>query len=76
MLALQAAAPTAKFISATDTMMDKMREVKDDEEIALMQEVAAITDVAMAETIKRMRVGHDRARRLARSGIPDPARGR
>jgi len=57
MLAFQEAAPTARFIAAGDTMMDKMREVKDDEEIALMQEVATITDVALAETIKRMRVG-------------------
>src|SRR5215211_7324423 len=57
LLALQAAAPSARFIPTTDTMMDKMREVKDEDEIALMQEVAALTVVAMAETIKRMRVG-------------------
>jgi Xaa-Pro aminopeptidase len=57
LLALQNAAPTARFMTAGDTMMDKMREVKDDEEIAIMQEVATITDTAMAETIKRMRVG-------------------
>ena len=57
LLAYQEAAPTARFISAGDTMMDKMREVKDEEEIKLMQEVATITDVALAETIKRMRVG-------------------
>ena len=57
LLALQAAAPTARIIPATDTMMDTMRAVKDEEELALMQEVATITDTALAETIKRMRVG-------------------
>ncbi len=57
MLAYQEAAPTARFITAGDTMMDKMREIKDEEEIAIMQEVATITDIALAETIKKMRVG-------------------
>ena len=57
LLTFQRAAPSARFISTTDTMMDKMREVKDEEELALMQEVATLTDVAMAETVKRMRVG-------------------
>lgn len=57
LLALQEAVPTARFLSASATMMDRMREVKDYEEIALMQEVATITDVALAETIKRMQIG-------------------
>jgi Xaa-Pro dipeptidase len=37
--------------------MDKMRSIKDDEEIEALQVVATMTDIAMAETIKRMRVG-------------------
>jgi Xaa-Pro aminopeptidase len=57
LLALQQAAPTARFITADNIMMDRLRAVKDEHELALMQDVAAITDVAMAETIKRMRVG-------------------
>jgi len=57
LLTVQKAAPSARFISTTDTMMDKMRVVKDEEELVLMEEVARITDVSMAETIKRMRVG-------------------
>lgn len=57
LLALQKGAPTAKFITADNTMMDKMRAVKDEDELALMQRVADITDTALAETIKRMKFG-------------------
>lgn len=57
LLALQEAAPGARFITADNTMMDRMREVKDEHELALMQRVAEITDTALAETIKRMRIG-------------------
>jgi len=57
LLTYQEAAPTARFIACSDSMMDKMRSIKDDEEIEAMQVVATMTDVALAETIKRMRVG-------------------
>ncbi len=57
MLALRAGAPNARFITADNTMMDRMRSIKDADELEAMQAVAAVTDVAMAETIKRMRVG-------------------
>lgn len=57
LLALQEAAPSARFIATDNTMMDRMRAIKDDDEIEAMQRVAAITDVALAETIKRMHAG-------------------
>lgn len=57
LLALQAAAPAARFLPATNTMMDRMRAIKDDEEIALMQRAAEITDQALAATLAVMRPG-------------------
>ncbi len=57
LLALQEAAPTARFVPATNTMMDRMRSVKDEEEIALMQRAAEITDAALAATIAVMQPG-------------------
>jgi Xaa-Pro aminopeptidase len=57
LLALQQAAATARFIPATNAMMDRMRAVKDEDELALMARAAEIADVALAETLKRMRPG-------------------
>ncbi|HEU0115719.1 MAG TPA: Xaa-Pro peptidase family protein [Thermomicrobiales bacterium] len=57
LLAVQQAAPSARFIPATNAMMDRMRAVKDEHELALMARAAEIADVALAETLKRMRPG-------------------
>lgn len=57
LLALQAAAPTARFVPATNTMMDRMRVIKDEAEITLMQRAAEITDAALAATIAAMKPG-------------------
>jgi Xaa-Pro aminopeptidase len=57
LLALREAAPGAQFIPATSPMMDKVREVKDEEEIRLMREAAGITDATLAATISNMRSG-------------------
>ncbi len=57
LLALQQAAPNARFIAADNTMMDRMRAIKDADELALLQRAATIADVALAETIARMRPG-------------------
>lgn len=57
LLALQAAAPTARFLPATNVMMDRMRAIKDDDEIALMRRAAEITDQALAATLAVMRPG-------------------
>lgn len=57
LLALQQAAPDARFIAADNTMMDRMRAIKDAAELALLQRAATIADVALAETVARMRPG-------------------
>jgi len=57
LLALQTAAPNAHFIPATDDMLDAVRVIKDDAEIALMQRAAEITDQALAATVEQMVIG-------------------
>jgi Xaa-Pro dipeptidase len=57
LLALQRAAPSARFITADNMMMDRMRVIKDEQEIAAMQRVATVTDAAFAATAERMRAG-------------------
>ena len=57
LLALQAAAPSARFIPATNTMMDRMRAIKDVDELAVMQRAAEITDKALAATLAVMKPG-------------------
>ncbi|MGH2614491.1 MAG: M24 family metallopeptidase [Thermomicrobiales bacterium] len=57
LLALQQAAPNARFIAADNTMMDRMRAIKDGDELALLQRAATIADIALAETIKRVHPG-------------------
>jgi len=57
LLSLQAAAPGARFIPATNEMMDRIRAIKDEQEIRLMQRAAEITDAALAATVKVMKAG-------------------
>ena len=57
LLGLQQAAPSARFIPATNAMMDHLRRHKDPEEITTLQEAARITDLSLAESVKRMKVG-------------------
>ena len=57
LLSLQAAAAGAQFISATDAMMDGVRSIKDDYELAHMARCAEITDQVLAETLKRLKPG-------------------
>lgn len=56
-LSLIAAAPDTKVIAATDSFTDRIREVKDPDELEIMQRAAEITDQAMAATLKQMRIG-------------------
>ncbi len=56
-LSLQAAAPEATFVPVTNAFTDKIREVKDADEIALMERASAITDAAMEAIVRQMRVG-------------------
>ena len=57
LLALQAGAPSTRFIPATNPMMDRVRRIKDADEIALMQRAAEITDQALGATIAQMKIG-------------------
>ncbi len=57
LLSLQAAAPGARFIPATNDMMDRVRAVKDDDELQHMQRAAEITDQALAATVRALKVG-------------------
>lgn len=57
LLSLQAATPGARYITATNAMMDRVRAVKDADELALMQRAAEITDAAMGDTFKALKVG-------------------
>lgn len=56
-LSLRAGAPDATFVPVTNAFTDKIREVKDEDEIALMQRAAEITDEAMAATVSMLRIG-------------------
>jgi Xaa-Pro aminopeptidase len=57
LLSLQSAAPGAKFVPATNEMMDKLRQIKDDAELQVMQQAAAITDQALEDTIGQLKIG-------------------
>lgn len=57
LLALQSSAPSARYLPATDDYTDAIRVVKDDHEIALMEEAARITDLALASTVAVMKPG-------------------
>jgi Xaa-Pro aminopeptidase len=57
LLALREAAPGAQFIPATSPMMDKVREVKDEEELRLMRKAGEITEATLAATIANMHSG-------------------
>jgi len=56
-LSLQAALPNATFLPMSDQFVDKIREVKDPDEIALLEEAARITDAAFSAIVERMHVG-------------------
>lgn len=57
LLSLQAALPNARFVPATDAFVDRVREVKDAEEIALLEEAARITDATFGAVVQQMKVG-------------------
>lgn len=57
LLSLQAGAPGARFVPATNAWMDAIRSIKDPDEIALMERAAEITDQAMAATLAQLKIG-------------------
>lgn len=56
-LSLQAAVPNARFLPVTSAFSDRIRVVKDPDEIALMERAAEITDQAMAAIVAQLRPG-------------------
>lgn len=57
LIEIESAAPGARIVPATDVMMDKVRSIKDEEEIALMRRAAEITDQVMEATLERLKIG-------------------
>jgi len=57
LLSLQLAAAGARFIPATNPMMDRVRSIKDEDEVKLMQRAAEITDEALAATVRVLKAG-------------------
>lgn len=57
LLSLQSALPHSRFLPATDAFVDKVREVKDAHEIALLEEASRITDATFGAVVKQMHVG-------------------
>jgi Xaa-Pro aminopeptidase len=56
-LSLHAALPNARFEAMSDRMVDRIRSIKDADEIALLEEAARITDAAFSAIVERMHVG-------------------
>lgn len=56
-LSLQAALPDAKVVPLTDAFIDRVRAIKDDHEISMLEEAARITDLAYAAVIRQMKPG-------------------
>jgi Xaa-Pro dipeptidase len=57
LLSLQSALPNARFVPATDGFIDRVRAVKDPDEIALLEEAARITDATFGAVLEQMRIG-------------------
>jgi Xaa-Pro aminopeptidase len=57
LLSVQRALPNASVVPLTDGFIDKVREIKDAHEIALLEEAARITDATYAAVIKQMKPG-------------------
>lgn len=56
LLSLHAALPAARFVTLTDAFVDTVREIKDSEEIALLEEAARITDETFGAVVKQMQI--------------------
>jgi len=57
LLALEAAAPGARFVCADDEMMDRIRSTKEPEELKLMARTAEITDQVLEAVIRKLKPG-------------------
>jgi len=57
LLSLQSALSNASFKPLTDAFIDRVRAIKDEHEIALLEEAASITDKTFVAVVKQMQVG-------------------
>jgi Xaa-Pro dipeptidase len=57
LLALQSALPSARFLPLSDAWVDRVRAIKDADEIALLEQAARITDAAFSAIVEQMHVG-------------------
>ncbi|MEI2616871.1 MAG: Xaa-Pro peptidase family protein [Thermomicrobiales bacterium] len=57
LLSLQAALPAARFVALSDEFIDRVREIKDPDEIETLEAAARITDAAFADVIASIRPG-------------------
>jgi len=57
LLSLQQALPTARFLPLGDRVVDKIREVKDADEIAALEACARVTDAAFGSVVGQMHSG-------------------
>ncbi|MDQ3549836.1 MAG: Xaa-Pro peptidase family protein [Chloroflexota bacterium] len=57
LLSLQRALPNARFLPLGDRLVDKIREVKDADEIAALEACARITDAAFSAVVSQMHSG-------------------
>ncbi len=57
LLSLQAALPGARVVPLTDEFVDRVREIKDPQEIALLEEAARITDDTFGAVVRQMQLG-------------------
>ena len=57
LLSLQRALPNARFVPLSDPFVDRIREIKDDTEIALLEEAARITDETFGAVVRQMKPG-------------------
>jgi len=57
LLSLQSGESSARFVPASNAFMDRVRSIKDGQEIALLEQAARITDLAFGSVVDRMRIG-------------------
>ncbi len=71
LLALQGMLPEARFVSATDAFLARLRAIKDDDELRAMRAVASLTDEVYAAILPQLQPGiteREIATAIAREG--------
>ncbi len=71
LLALQGVLPEVRFVSATDTLLARLRAIKDEDELRAMRAVASLTDEVYAAILPQLQPGiteREVAAAIAREG--------